>query len=99
MGKPKDGGRGGGERIKLPPRPAKPRLGLKFYYKKMTEKMYENLQEKFKNGVFQSLEIYKGFSNFYFNLTIRKKIQRVVESFRNKVIERFSLTVQTEHPN
>ena len=61
--------------------------------------MFENLQEKFKNGVFQSLQICKAFSNFYFNLTIRKKIQRVVESFRNKVIERFSLTVQTEHPN
>ena len=98
MGKPKDGGRGGGGEDKIT-LPAKPRLGLKFYYKKMTEKTYEKLQEKFKNGVFQSLEIYKGFSNFYFNLTIRKKIQRVVELFRNKVIERFSLTVQTEHPN
>ena len=39
----------------------------------MTEKIYENLQEKYKNSVFQILKIYKGFINFDFNLTIRKK--------------------------
>ena len=39
----------------------------------MTEKMYGNLQEKYKNRVFQILKIFKAFSNFDFNSTIRKK--------------------------
>ena len=61
--------------------------------------MYDNLQEKYKNSVFQILKICKVFSNFDFNWTIRKKIHWVVQLFRNKVTERFSLTSQTEHPN
>ena len=65
----------------------------------MTEKMYDNLQEKYKNSVFQILKICKAFSNFDFNSTIRKKIHWVVQLFGNKVIEIFSLTSQTEHPN
>ena len=43
-----------------------------FYYKKMTEKMYGNLQKKYENIVFQILKIYKAFSNFGYNSTIRK---------------------------
>ena len=39
----------------------------------MTEKMYDNLLEKYKNSVFQILKICKAFSNFNFNSTIRKK--------------------------
>ena len=35
--------------------------------------MYDNLQEKYKNSVFQILKICKVFSNFDFNLTIKKK--------------------------
>ena len=65
----------------------------------MTEKMYDNLQEKYKNSIFQILKICKAFSNFDFNLTIRKKIRWVVQLFGNKVIEMFSLTSQTEHPS
>ena len=65
----------------------------------MTEKKYDNLQEKYKNRVFQILKICKAFSNFDFNLTIKKKLHWIVELFGNKVIERFSLTSQTEHPN
>ena len=75
------------------------KIKLNVYYKKMTEKMYNNLQEKYKNNVFQILKIYKAFSNFDFNSTIREIIQWVVQLFRHKVIERFSLTGQTEHPN
>ena len=58
--------------------------------------MYSNLQKKYKNSVFQILKICKAFSNFDFNSTIRKKIHWVVI---NKVIQRFSLTDQTEDPN
>ena len=65
----------------------------------MTEKMYDNLQEKYENSVFQILKIHKAFSNFDFNSTIRKKAHWVAQSFGNKVIERFLLTSQTEHPN
>ena len=61
--------------------------------------MYDNLQQKYKNSVFQILKICKVFSNFDFNSTIRKKIHWVVQLFGNKVIEIFSLTSQTEHPN
>ena len=32
-----------------------------------------NLQEKYKNIVFQILKIYKAFSNFDYNSTVRKK--------------------------
>ena len=39
----------------------------------MTEKMYDNFQEKYISSVFQILKIYKAFSNFDFNSTIRKK--------------------------
>ena len=39
----------------------------------MTEKMYDNLQEKYKNSVFQILKICKAFSNFNFNSTSWKK--------------------------
>ena len=44
----------------------------------MTEKTYDNLQEKYKNSVFQILKVCKirtleRFGNFNFNLAIRKK--------------------------
>ena len=39
----------------------------------MTEKMYDRLLEKYKNGVFQILKIGKAFSHFDFNLAIGKK--------------------------
>ena len=61
--------------------------------------MYDNLQEKYKSSVFQILRICKALSNFDFISTIRKKIHWVVQLFENKVIERFSLTSHTEHPN
>ena len=35
--------------------------------------MYDNFQEKYISSVFQILKIYKAFSNFDFNLAIRKK--------------------------
>ena len=75
------------------------KITLNFYYKKMKEKMYDNLQEKYKNSVFQILKICQAFSNFDFNSTTSKKIHWVVQLFGNKVTERFSLTRQTEHPN
>ena len=52
-----------------------------------------------KNSVFKILKIGKAFSNFDLNSTIRKTVHWVVQLFVNKVIERFSLTSQTEHPN
>ena len=58
--------------------------------------MYDNLQEKYKNSIFKILKIYKAFSNF--NLPI-KKIHYVVQLYGSKVIERFLLVSQTEHPN
>ena len=61
--------------------------------------MYDNLQEKYRNSVFQILKINKAFSNFDFNSTIRKKVHWVVQLFGNKVIERLSLTSQSEHPS
>ena len=70
------------------------KIKLNFYYKKMTKKMYDNLQEKYQISVFRILKICKAFSNFDFNSTIRKKIHWVVI---NKVIERFSLTDQSEY--
>ena len=60
--------------------------------------MYDNLQEKYKNSVFQILRMCKALSNFDFISTIRKKIHCVVQLFENKVIERFSLTSHIEHP-
>ena len=47
------------------------KIKLNSYYKKMTEKMYDNLQEKYRNSVFQILKICKAFSNLDFNSTIR----------------------------
>ena len=61
--------------------------------------MYDKLHEKNKDSVFQILKICKAFNNFDFNSTIRKRIHWVVQLFGNKVIERFSLTSQTEHPH
>ena len=49
--------------------------------------------------MFQILKIWKLFSSFDFNLTITKKLHCIVQLFGNKVIERFSLTSQTEHPD
>ena len=73
------------------------KIRLNFHYKKMIEKMYDKLLEKY--SVFQILKIGKAFNHFDFNLTIWKKIDLVVQLFENKVIERFSLTSHTEHPN
>ena len=44
----------------------------------MTEKMYDNLEEKYKNSAFQILKIRKAFSNFNVNSTITKKIHWIV---------------------
>ena len=65
----------------------------------MTIKMYDKLLEKYKNSVFQILKIGKAFSHFDFKSPIKKKIHLVAQLFKNKVIERFLLTSQTEHPN
>ena len=65
----------------------------------MSEKIYDNLQGKYENSVFQILKIYNAFSNFDFNLAIRKKILWVLQLFGNKVIERLLLTNQAEHSN
>ena len=72
------------------------KIKLNFHYKKMAEKMYEDLPEKYKNCVFQILKICKAFSNFNFNSTIRKKIHWALQLFGNKVRESFSLTSRTE---
>ena len=62
----------------------------------MAENVYDNLLEKYKSSVFQTLKICKAFSNFDFNLTFRKKKAHwVVQLFGNIVIERFSLTSRT----
>ena len=50
------------------------KIKLNFYYKMMTEKIYDNFQEKYKNSVFQILKICKASSNFDFNSTVRNKI-------------------------
>ena len=65
----------------------------------MTEKMYDKLLEKYNNSVFQILKVCKAFSNFDFNSTIRKKYTGLCNCFGNKVMEKFSLKSQTEHPN
>ena len=61
--------------------------------------MHDNLQQKYKISVFQILKMRKAFSNFDFNSTVRKKLHRAMQLFRNKVIERFSLTNHTENPD
>ena len=73
------------------------KIKLNFYYKMMTEKIYDNFQEKYKNSVFQILKICKASSNFDFNSAVRKKIHWVVRLFGNKFIEMFSSTSQTEY--
>ena len=73
------------------------KIKLSFCYKKMTAKMHDNLQEKYKKCVLQILKITKALSNFDFNSLIWKKIHWVVQLFGNKVIERFPLSSQTEH--
>ena len=65
----------------------------------MTEKIYDNLHEKYKISVFQILHIYKAFNNFGFSSTIRGKMHWVVQFLGNKVIERFLLSSHTKHPN
>ena len=75
------------------------KIKLNVYYKKMTQNMYGNLQEKYRNSFFKILKLFKAFNNFDFNLTVKKKIHWVVQMFGNKVIGRFLLTSQTEHPN
>ena len=75
------------------------KVKLNFQYKMMTEKTYYNLLQKYKNSVFQILKIWKAFSNFDVNSTIRKKIHLVVQLLGYKVKEKISLTSLTEHPN
>ena len=57
------------------------KIKLNFQYKKITEKMYYNLLEKYNISLFLILTLCKAFSNFGFNLTIRKKIHWVVLLF------------------
>ena len=45
--------------------------------------MHRNLQEKSTNIAFQILKIYKAFSNFDYNSTIRKKIHWILHLFEN----------------
>ena len=40
------------------------KINLNFSYKKMTQKIHDNLQEKYISNVFQSLKTCKAFSNF-----------------------------------
>ena len=63
----------------------------------MTEKMYDKLLDKY--SVFQILKIGKAFSHFDFKSRIREKLHIIVQLFENKVVERFSLTSHTKHPN
>ena len=63
----------------------------------MTEEKYGNLQEKYENSVFQILKIYKAFSNFDDNSTIRKKYNGLCND--SEVRSQGSLTSQTEHAN
>ena len=66
------------------------KIKLNFHYKKMAEKMYNNLlQEICKNNVLLILKECKALRNFDFISTIRKKIHWVVQLIGNKVIERF----------
>ena len=50
------------------------KIELNFHYKKMTDKMSDNLREKYKISVFQILHLCKVFNNFGFSLTIRGKM-------------------------
>ena len=65
------------------------KIKLNFHYKKMTEKMYNNLQEIYKYSVLLILKKCKVLRDFNFISTIRKKIHWVVQLIGNKVIERF----------
>ena len=66
------------------------KIKLNFHYKKMTEKMYNNLlQEIYKNNVLLILKECKALRNFEFISSIIKKIHWVVQLIGNKVIERF----------
>ena len=49
------------------------KIKLNIHCKKMTEEMYDNLQDKYKISVFEILKICKAFNNFDFNWTIRRK--------------------------
>ena len=60
------------------------KIKFNFHYKKMTEKMYDNLQKKYESSVFQILKICKAFSNFDFNLTIRKKYTGFCNCFKTR---------------
>ena len=43
------------------------KIKLNIHCKKMTEEMYDNLQDKYKISVFEILKICKAFNNFDFN--------------------------------
>ena len=76
------------------------KIKLNSRYKKMIEKMYDNLQEKYKKSVFQILDICKAFTNFGFNSTIGKS-NCVVQFLKIKIMKRFLLISQTSksiHP-
>ena len=75
------------------------KIELNFHYKKMTDKMSDNLREKYKISVFQILHLCKVFNNFGFSLTIRGKMHWVVQVLGNKVIERFLFSNHTEYLN
>ena len=70
------------------------KINSNFYYKKTTEKKYDNFREKYKN-VFKILKLCKAFSNFDFSSAIREKIEWVLQLFGNN----FSLTSQAGYPN
>ena len=65
----------------------------------MTEKNVWQFAGELQKFVFQILKIYKRFSYFDYNSTIRKEIHWIVHLFENKVIWKFLLTSQTEHAN
>ena len=48
------------------------KINLNLYYKKMTEKMYDNLQGKYVSSALQILKIWKAFSNFDLIRTLGK---------------------------
>ena len=58
---------------------------INFHYKKMTEKMYDKLLEKYKNSVFQILKIGKAFSHFDLNSTIKKQTHSLAQLFENYI--------------
>ena len=64
----------------------------------MTEKMDDNLQEKYENSLFQILKYAKRLAILILIWQLGKK-HLVVQLFANKVVERFSLTSHTGHPN